>query len=199
MKLKFKLLLATLSIFLILIILIFFSNSPEAKLAIVLSTEPIKASRLVEYENCSVSGILDTYDKESLFRYHPAEQECKMVYMISTLRGHSLPSFLYNNNRICTVSKKMEQVIVGYDVIYRIDDSVGKVRTASEPGLFIPLTADGRLNLTSAGSIACETMRRDIKEVIPFYCIKQVGGAEIKDKSKVLELHPTKNTYGFFE
>lgn len=37
----------------------------------------------------------------------------------------------------------MELVIVGYDVVYQIDKSIGKVRTSYEPSMFIPLMTKG--------------------------------------------------------
>ncbi|MCB6144374.1 hypothetical protein LHK12_01980 [Providencia rettgeri] len=57
MKLKFKLLLATVVMLLIVLLVNSFSQEPETKLATVLSVEPIKANRLVEYENCTVTGF----------------------------------------------------------------------------------------------------------------------------------------------
>ncbi|OAT47340.1 Uncharacterised protein [Providencia heimbachae] len=199
MKLKFKLLLAALVVCLIVFSLIFFVRSPDAKFATVLSTEPIKSNRLVEYENCSVTGVLGSFSQESLSRFHPAQSECKMVFMIEALQGKLFFPFSNDEERTCVKTQRMEQVIVGYDVVYRIGNSIGKVRAGYDPGMFIPLNDDGRLNLTLSNATVCETLRSDVKDVVPFYCIKQSELALNKDASQVLELQPSKNTYGFFE
>ena len=199
MKLKIKILLATLVVSLVLLVIIVSSRPPTAKLATVLSTEPIKSNRLIEYENCAVTGVPGTFSQESLSRFHPAQNECKMVFMIEALQDKSFPFFSDSHERTCVITKKMEMVIVGYDVVYRIGDIVGKVRTAYDPGLFIPLNEDGRLNLTVSNSAVCETLRSDVKDLAPFYCIKQNELLTSNDGSSILELKPSKNTYGFFE
>ncbi len=199
MKLKFKLLLAAFVVCLITFSIIFFTRSPDAKLATVLSTEPIKSNRLVEYENCSVTGVLGSFSQESLSRFHPAQSECKMVFMIEALQGKSFLPFSNEDERTCVTTQRMEQVIVGYDVVYRIGNNIGKVRVGYDPGMFIPLNEDGRLNLTLSNTTVCETLRSDVKDVVPFYCIKQGEQTQNKDASQILELKPSQNTYGFFE
>ncbi|MEX5906688.1 hypothetical protein [Providencia hangzhouensis] len=64
--------------------------------------------------------------------------------------------------------------------------------------MFIPLDDKGRLVLTSSNSV-CETMRSDIKELLPFYCLQQNELPITKNSSAVLELQPNKNTFGFME
>ncbi|MEX6381490.1 hypothetical protein AB6F61_00540 [Providencia hangzhouensis] len=71
MKLKFKLLLATVVMLLIVLLVDSFSQEPETKLATVLSVEPIKANRLVEYENCTVTGVLGTFKSAISFSFSP--------------------------------------------------------------------------------------------------------------------------------
>lgn len=203
MKLRFKLLTASVvcltAILVITFVITSFSRSPDAKLATVLSTEPIKSNRIIEYENCTVTGVPGTFSKESLSRFHPAQNECKVVFMIEALQDKSFPFFSDSHQRACVITKKMELVIVGYDVVYRIGDTVGKVRTAYDPGLFIPLNEDGRLNLTVSNSAVCETLRSDVKDLAPFYCLKQNELLTSNDPSSILELKSGKNTYGFFE
>ncbi len=91
----------------------------------------------------------------------------------------------------------MELVIVGYDVVYQIGKTVGKVRTSYEPSMFIPLDDKGRLVLTSSNSV-CETMRSDIKELLPFIVYSKMN-YQSQNSSAVLELQPNKNTFGFME
>ena len=198
MKLKFKLLLATVVAFVIVLLVILFNQEPETKLATVLSVEPIKANRLVEYQNCTVTGVLGTFYQQSLSRFHPAQSECKMIFMIEALQGKGFPSLFDMQNQTCVNTQKMELVIVGYDVVYQIDKSIGKVRTSYEPSMFIPLDDKGRLVLTSSNSV-CETMRSDIKELLPFYCLQQNELPITRNSSTILELQPNKNTFGFME
>ncbi|ENU1225167.1 MULTISPECIES: UmoD family flagellar biogenesis regulator [Providencia] len=198
MKLKFKLLLATVVVFLIVLLVALFNRAPEIKLATVLSVEPIQSNRLVEYENCTVTGVLGSFNQQSLSRFHPAQSECKMVFMIEALQGKGFPSLFDMQDQTCVKTQKMELVVIGYDVVYQIGKNIGKVRTSYAPSMFIPLDDEGRLVLTSSNSV-CETIRSDIKELLPFYCLQQNELPITKNASVVLELQPNKNTFGFME
>lgn len=197
MKLKFKLLLAAVAVCLVAFVISVSVNQPEIKLATVLSVEPIKANRLVEYENCSLTGVLGTFNQQSLSRFHPAQNECKMVFMIEALQGKGFPSLFDNQNKTCVKTQKMELVVVGYDVVYQIGKTIGKVRTSYAPSIFIPLNENGRLELVSSNTV-CETVRSDVKELLPFYCLHQ-NELPLSNVTNVLELQPNKNTLGFFE
>lgn len=198
MKLKIKLLLATIVVFFIACLFAFFTHKPDERLATVLSVEPIKSNRLVEYQNCSVTGVLGTFNQQSLSRFHPAQNECKMVFMIEVLQGKGFPSLFDNNNQTCVSTQKMELVTVGYDVIYQIGKTVGKVRTSYAPSMFIPLNEEGRLVLTSSNSV-CETIRSDVKELLPFYCLEQNDLPLSGIASNILEVQASQNTFGFME
>ncbi|EPL6453168.1 MULTISPECIES: UmoD family flagellar biogenesis regulator [Providencia] len=197
MKLKFKLLLALVAICLVSFAVSLFIQEPEAKLATVLSVEPIKANRLVEYENCTLTGVLGSFNQQSLSRFHPAQNECKMIFMIEALQGKGFPSLFDNQNKICVKTQRMELAVVGYDVVYQIGKTIGKVRTSYAPSIFIPLNEDGRLDLPSSNSI-CETVRSDVKELLPFYCLHQ-NELPLSGTTGVLKLQPNKNTLGYFE
>ncbi|MBQ0267130.1 UmoD family flagellar biogenesis regulator [Providencia huaxiensis] len=198
MKLKFKLLLATVVALLIVLLVTLFNRGPETTLATVLSVEPIQSNRLVEYENCTVTGVLGSFNQQSLSRFHPAQSECKMIFMIEALQGKGFPSLFDMQNQTCVKTQKMELVVVGYDVVYQIGKTIGKVRTSYEPSMFIPLDDKGRLVLTSSNSV-CETIRSDIKGLLPFYCLQQNELPVTRNASVVLELQPNKNTFGFME
>lgn len=174
MKLKYKLLLAAMVICLIIITAIFMlSPSPKNnRLATVLSTEPIKSHRLIEYENCSVIGVLEGFSQEYLSRYHPAQSECKMFFLIETLQTNGFPPPVEKKYRNCVVTQKVEQIVVGYDVVYRIGNTLGKVQTPYNPGLFIPLDSQGRLNLTASSDQMCQNARNNVDALVPFYCVK---------------------------
>ncbi|WP_369310877.1 UmoD family flagellar biogenesis regulator [Providencia rettgeri] len=197
MKLKFKLLLAAVAICLVTFAVSLSIRQPEVKLATVLSVEPIKANRLVEYENCTLTGVLGTFNQQSLSRFHPAQNECKMIFMIEALQGKGGPSLFDNQNKTCVQTQRMELVVVGYDVVYQIGKTIGKVRTSYAPSIFIPLNEEGRLDLSSS-SVICETVRSDVKELLPFYCLQQ-DETPLSNASSVLRLQPNKNTLGFFE
>lgn len=197
MKLKFKLLLAAVAVCLVVFAVSVLVKEPEIKLATVLSVEPIKENRLVEYENCTLTGVLGSFNQQSLSRFHPAQNECKMIFMIEALQGKGFPSLFDDRNKICVNTQKMELVVVGYDVVYQIGKTIGKVRTSYAPSIFIPLNDDGRLDLPSSNSI-CETVRSDVKELLPFYCLHQ-NELPLSSTSNVLELQQNKNALGFFE
>lgn len=200
MKLKIKLLLAAFVVVCLIAVVYFsFVRSDEVKIATVLSTEPIRATRMVEYENCSVTGILGTFTQESLSRWHPAQRECRTILMIQSLQGRSLPPFSSNEPRTCVITKSLEQIIVGYDVIYRIGDTIGKVRMPYEPTVFIPLNENGQLDLTMSSKAACETLREGAKGILPFYCMKPDDLPKAYQPSTVLEVKTGKNTFGMFE
>ncbi|MGG4610191.1 UmoD family flagellar biogenesis regulator [Providencia sp. Me31A] len=198
MKLKFKLLLAIIVAFFIAFLFMLFTPKPNESLATVLSVEPIKSNRLVEYQNCSVTGVLGTFNQQSLSRFHPAQNECKMFFMLEALQGKSFPSLFDDHNKTCVSTQKMELVTVGYDVIYQIGKTVGKVRTSYAPSMFIPLNEKGQLVLTSSNSV-CETIRRDVKELLPFYCLQQNDLPLSGRSSGILEVQASQNTFGFME
>lgn len=200
MRLKYKLLLAGMVICLFIITIIILLRPPESKnkLATVLSTEPIKSHRLIEHENCSIVGVLDGFSQDYLSRYHPAQRECKTVFMIEILQNRSLPKLVDKEYRNCVITQKIEQIIVGYDVVYRIGDTLGKVRTLNDPGLFIPLDKDGRLNLSASSNQLCEKVRSNVDALVPLFCIKaNESGAHTLNNT--VEIFPRENTYGYFE
>ncbi|MEX6157834.1 UmoD family flagellar biogenesis regulator [Providencia manganoxydans] len=200
MKLKYKLLLAAMVICLIIITAIFILSSSQKnnRIATVLSTEPIKSHRLIETENCSVIGVLEGFSQEYLSRYHPAQNECKMFFLIETLQTNGFPPPVEKKYRNCVVTQKVEQIVVGYDVVYRIGNILGKVRAPYDPGLFIPLDSDGRLKLTASSGQMCENARNNVDALVPFYCVKldEPNGNSL---NKVVEIYPGKNTYAYFE
>ncbi|ELZ5938132.1 UmoD family flagellar biogenesis regulator [Providencia vermicola] len=200
MKLTYKFLLAAIAICLIIIasiVSLSWSEKPT-KHATVLSIEPIKSHRLIEHENCSFMGVLDGFNQAYLSRYHPAQSECKMVFMIQTLQSQSLPKLVDREYRSCVITEKVEQIIVGYDVVYRIGNTLGKVRTAYEPGLLIPLDQKGRLDLSASSNELCDVARSDANALIPFYCVK--NDEKVSNTfSNAVEIYPGKNTYAYFD
>ncbi|MEK2482779.1 UmoD family flagellar biogenesis regulator [Providencia stuartii] len=202
MKLTYKVLLAAIVICLIIIVSITslrFSKD-ESRLATVISIEPIKSHRLIEQENCSVMGIFDGFNQEYLSRYHPAQSECKMVFMIEALQKDSLSSLLERDNRKCIATEKVEQIIVGYDVVYRIGNTLGKVRTVYDPGLFIPLDENGRLDLSTSSSQLCKAARNQTDALVPFYCVKlDEASRNSLNMNNAVEIYAGKNTYAYFE
>lgn len=198
MKLKFKLLLAIVVVCLIITTSIFLLNRPEQKFATVITVEPIKSYHIIEHENCSMLGLLDGFNQGYLSRYHPAERECKMVFMIETLQSKSLPALVDRDNRKCVITQTSQQIIVGYDVIYRIGDTLGKVRTAYEPGLFIPLDENGRLDLSTSSNQLCETTRSNRDALIPFYCVNE-DEMRTNTMNNALEIYPARHTYAYFD
>ncbi|MEQ5073441.1 UmoD family flagellar biogenesis regulator [Providencia alcalifaciens] len=200
MKLKIKLLLAAfVAVCLIVVGYFSFVRSDELKIATVLSTEPIRATRMIKHENCSVTGILGSFTQESLSRWHPAQRECRTILMIQSLQGKSFPPFSSHEPRTCVITKSLEQIIVGYDVIYRIGDTIGKVRMPYEPTVFIPLNENGQLDLTISSNAACETLREGTKDILPFYCMKPNDLPKSYQPSTILEVKTGKNTFGLFE
>lgn len=198
MKLTYKLLLAAMAIFLVIIIVLMLIHHDESKQATVISIEPIRSHRLIEYETCSVIDVLNGFNQEYLSRYHPAQNECKMVFMIQTLQKRLIPTLLDREYRKCVITQKAEQVIVSYDVVYRIDNTAGKVRMAYNPGLFIPLDKNGRLDLSKSSNQVCEKARNDTDALIPFYCLED-NDFQPNMPRNALSIHTTKNTYGYYE
>ncbi|MCW2254301.1 hypothetical protein M2263_000392 [Providencia alcalifaciens] len=200
MRLKYKLLLAGMVACLIIITITTLLRSPENenKLATVLSTAPIKSHRVIEHENCSVIGVLDGFSQNYLSRYHPAQRECKTVFMIEILQKKSLPKLVDKEYRNCVITQKIEQVTVGYDVVYRIGDTLGKVRTPYDPGLLIPLNKDGRLNLSASSSQLCETVSSNVDTLVPLFCIK-ANESRAHTFNNAVEIFSRKNAYGYLE
>ncbi|BBG59166.1 Uncharacterised protein [Providencia rustigianii] len=201
MKLKIKLLLATFLIVCLttLIYFSFFYHANDPKLATVLSTEPIKSSRLIEHENCSVTGILGSFSQESLSRYHPAQRECRTILIIQSLQSKTLPLRMENQQKTCVITNSIEQVIVSYDVVYQIGNSVGKVRMPYKPNMFIPLNEDGRLDLSMASRAVCESVRSGSKDLMPFYCLHPDELPLSTQQNDVLEVQKSQNTFGIFQ
>ncbi|EKT63985.1 UmoD family flagellar biogenesis regulator [Providencia burhodogranariea] len=200
MRLKYKLLLAGMVTCLIIITIISLQRSSvnDNKLATVLSTEPIKSHRLIEHENCSVIGVLDGFSQDYLSRYHPAQRECKTVFMLEILQNKSLPKLIDKEYRNCVITQKIEQIIVGYDVVYRIGDTLGKVRTPYDPGLLIPLDKDGRLDLSASSNQLCDAVNINADALVPLFCIK-ADESRIQTLNNAVEIFPRKNAYGYFE
>ena len=172
----------------ILIILFQFFNANIAikpKVATVISVEPLTTNQIIEDEHCNVSGILGPYSKEYLSAYHPAEAECTIFYMIETIKSPHillLPKQAYRN---CFVTQKSIPVTIGYDVIYRIGDTLGKVRSPVEPDKFIPLDDNGQLILTKSLNEICE---QNTSVVRPFYCMEKIKTDHNSDSTSLIKI-----------
>ncbi len=109
---------------------------------------PIKSTVFVTEEYCHRIGLPTQFTPEKLSRFHPAEQECRVFYyMIEALNNKSIAHFPYAQFRECIPIYRQERRVIGYDVLYTIDGTPGKVRTTFKPGDIIALDSDGRLVL----------------------------------------------------
>ncbi|MBG3012164.1 flagellar biogenesis regulator UmoD [Proteus faecis] len=120
---------------------------PQPQYAHVVSATPIKSTVFVTEEYCHRIGLPTPFTPENLSRFHPAEQECRVFYMIEALNNSNIANFPYPQFKECIPIYRQERRIVGYDVLYTIDGTPGKVRTTFKPGEVIALDSDGRLIL----------------------------------------------------
>ncbi|MGA6363718.1 flagellar biogenesis regulator UmoD [Proteus penneri] len=120
---------------------------PQPQYAHVVSATPIKSTVFVTEEYCHRIGLPTPFTPENLSRFHPAEQECRVFYMIEALNNSNIANFPYPQFKECIPIYRQERRIVGYDVLYTIDGTPGKVRTTFKPGEVIALDFDGRLIL----------------------------------------------------
>ena len=120
---------------------------PRPQFAHVVSATPIKSTVFVTGEYCHRIGLPTQFTPEKLSRFHPAEQECRVFYMIEALNNKSIAHFPYAQFRECIPIYRQERRVIGYDVLYTIDGTPGKVRTTFKPGDIIALDSDGRLVL----------------------------------------------------
>lgn len=119
----------------------------QPQYAYVVSATPIKSTVFVTEEYCHRIGLPTPFTPEKLSRFHPAEQECRVFYMIEALNSSNIANFPYPKFKECIPIYRQERRIVGYDVLYTIDGTPGKVRTTFKPGEVIALDPDGRLIL----------------------------------------------------
>lgn len=119
----------------------------QPQFAHVVSATPIKSTVFVTEEYCHRIGLPTPFTPENLSRFHPAEQECRVFYMIEALNDKNIANFPYPQFKECIPIYRQERRVVGYDVLYTIDGTPGKVRTTFKPGDVIALDADGRLVL----------------------------------------------------
>ncbi|MBG3131407.1 flagellar protein regulator [Proteus mirabilis] len=119
----------------------------QPQYAHVVSATPIKSTVFVTEEYCHRIGLPTPFTPEKLSRFHPAEQECRVFYMIEALNNSNIANFPYPQFKECIPIYRQERRIVGYDVLYTIDGTPGKVRTTFKPGEIIALDSDGRLIL----------------------------------------------------
>ncbi|MEX5486085.1 flagellar protein regulator [Proteus mirabilis] len=115
---------------------------PLPQFAHVVSATPIKSTVFVTEEYCHRIGLPTQFTPEKLSRFHPAEQECRVFYMIEALNNKSIAHFPYAQFRECIPIYRQERRVIGYDVLYTIDGTPGKVRTTFKPGDIIALDSD---------------------------------------------------------
>ncbi|HAS8349667.1 TPA: UmoD [Vibrio vulnificus] len=120
------------------------TKNKHPAVAEVLSSEPIMATVPVRHEYCDLTTMPGPYKRELLDIVHPTEQVCTPYLLYETLlhepRAYGGPTY-----RSCTTAYTYEHRIVGYDVVYRINDTVGKVRINYNPGDVMPVDNTGRL------------------------------------------------------
>ncbi|MBW5406128.1 UmoD [Morganella morganii] len=110
----------------------------------VLSSEPIIATIPVRHEYCDLTTMPGPYKRELLNIIHPTEQVCTPYLLYETLL-HEPKVYGGPTYRSCTSVYTYEHRIVGYDVVYKINDTVGKVRINYNPGNAMPVDNTGRL------------------------------------------------------
>ncbi|WP_099123004.1 UmoD family flagellar biogenesis regulator [Xenorhabdus sp. KK7.4] len=130
------------------IAIIFFSKKPQPKYAQVLSSEPIITIGYAQKYYCNgalvpfikifgntESNRLSVY-KNSLFFFIERLNITRESYALN-----------YYELKHCIAFKIREPRIIGYDVIYTIDNKPGKVRVIHKPDQSIPLNGKGKLIL----------------------------------------------------
>lgn len=120
----------------------------QPQFAYVVSATPIKSTVFVTEEYCHRIGLPTPFSLENLSRFHPAENECRVFYIIETLNKRTASRFPYPDFKECVPIYRQERRVIGYDVLYTIDGTPGKVRTTFKPGELIALDKKGRLILT---------------------------------------------------
>lgn len=113
-------------------------------IAEVLSSEPITATIPVRHEYCDLTTIPGPYKRELLDIVHPTEQVCTPYLLYETLL-HEPKVYGGPTYRSCTTAYTYEQRVIGYDVVYKINNTVGKVRINYNPGDAMPVDNSGRL------------------------------------------------------
>lgn len=139
-----------LGVFILFVILSFITwrwTFAHPQYAHVVSATPISSTVFVTEEYCHRVGIPMPFTATHLSRFHPSEQECRIFHMVDALNNKELAQFPYHKFKECVPIYRQERRIIGYDVLYTIDGSPGKVRTTFKPGDIIALDAQGRLIL----------------------------------------------------
>ncbi|EMJ9774346.1 TPA: UmoD [Morganella morganii] len=133
-------------LFVIFVIIISFAvtKNKHPAVAEVLSSEPIMATVPVRHEYCDLTAMPGPYKRDLLDIVHPTEQVCTPYLLYETLL-HAPKVYGGPTYRACTMAYTYEHRIVGYDVVYKIKDTVGRVRINYNPGDVMPVDNTGRL------------------------------------------------------
>ncbi|KLN95946.1 UmoD family flagellar biogenesis regulator [Moellerella wisconsensis] len=191
---KYKLsfiLLATVAL-LLLGLIIGLKSGSKPHLATVLSVDPIIVTQVIENEHCDIAGFIGPFNRDHLARYHPAEKECEIFYMIEKIQGVRMTDYPKRQFSHCIITQQNISVIIGYDVIYRIGDTLGKVRSPYDPGTFIPLDEKGQLILDLPLKKLCENAIRNKEVTQPFYCLSGLLVANSLEPVQSLKILPAK-------
>lgn len=119
-------------------------NNKRPAIAKVLSSEAIMATVAVRHEYCDLIPMPGPFKREALDIIHPTEQTCTsyLLYEMLLKAPRIYGGAAY---RSCTEDFTYEQQVVGYDVVYKINNTVGKVRINYNPGGAMPVDNTGRL------------------------------------------------------
>ncbi len=131
----------------VIFVVIIFSATVKNKrpaIAEVLSSEAIMATVPVRHEYCDLVPMPGPFKPEHLDIIHPTSETCTPYLLYEVLLK---PPRLYGGAayRSCTEAFTYEHRIVGYDVVYKINNTVGKVRINYNPGDAMPVDNTGRL------------------------------------------------------
>lgn len=102
------------------------------------------ATVTVRHEYCDLTAMPGPYKRDLLDIVHPTEQVCTPYLLYETLL-HAPKVYGGPTYRACTMAYTYEHRIVGYDVVYKIKDTVGRVRINYNPGDVMPVDNTGRL------------------------------------------------------
>lgn len=113
-------------------------------IARVLSSEAIMATVAVRHEYCDLIPMPGPLKPEHLDIIRPTSETCTPYLLYEMLLK---PPRLYGGAAYhsCTEVFTYEHRIVGYDVVYKINNTVGKVRINYNPGDAMPVDNTGRL------------------------------------------------------
>lgn len=133
-------------LFAIFVVIISFAvvKNKRPAVAEVLSSEPIIATIPVRHEYCDLTTMPGPYKRELLNITNPTEHVCTLYLLYETLL-HGPGVYGGPTYRSCTSAYTYEHRIAGYDVVYKINDTVGKVRISYNPGNVMPVDNAGRL------------------------------------------------------